>query len=103
MLILKSFFVDMKLKDSDGFNPEKYRGRNLDEQQVILILKDCLLTVQNIIDCFSGEIQKHPLFGRRPPVNGLQAFNFGLERSPGLPYDDRDELVRFLLKARGEL
>ena len=75
----------MKLKDSVGFNLEKYRSRNSDEQQVILILKDCLLTVQNINGCFRGEIQKHPLFGRRPPEKWSRAFELNLERSLGLP------------------
>lgn len=65
------FFVDMKFKDFDGFNREKYRDMESEEQQVIRVLRDCLLTVQNIIDCFSGEVRKHPLFGRRPSLTGL--------------------------------
>ena len=98
-----NLFVDMKLGGSGRFDPGKYLDIESDEQQVILILKDCLLTVQNSIDCFIGEIQKHPLFGRRPPESGLQAYELNLERSPGLPYDDHDELVRLHFKDSGEL
>lgn len=98
-----NLFVDMKLSGSGRFDPKKYLDIESDEQQVILILKDCLSTVGAVVDSLSGEVQKHPLFGRRPPLYGMQAYELNLERSPGLPYDDRDELVRLLLKTRGEL
>lgn len=69
------FFVDMKLKEVNGFDSEKYQNMEREKQQVSMVLKDCLSTVRNIIDCFSGEIQKHPLFGRRPGVLGMQSFS----------------------------
>ena len=91
------FFVDMKLKDSVGFNPEKYRDRNSDEQQVILILKNCIATVKNVVDYFSGEVQKHPLFGRRPMLTGLVSLEIeaGME---GLIDSLSDELKRELFE-----
>lgn len=98
-----NLFVDMKLEGSDSLDPMKYLNMEADEQQIIMVLKDCLSTVRNIIDCFSGEIQKHPLFGRRPTETRLQAYELNLERSPGLPYDDRDELVQMLLERSGDL
>ena len=98
-----NLFVDMKLRGSDSLDPKKYLNMEAVEQQIILVLKDCMSTVRNVIDSLSGEIQKHPLFGRRPPLYGLQAYETSLERSPGLPYDDRDELVRQSLKDLGEL
>ena len=98
-----NLFVDMKLEGSDSLAPEKYLNMEAEEQQIILVLKDCSSTVQKAVDSLSGEVKKHPLFGRRPPLYGMQAYELNLERSPGLPYDDRDELVRLLLKTRGEL
>ena len=98
-----NLFVDMKLEGSDSLDPEKYLNMASDEQQVILVLKDSMSTVWNVINSLSGEIQKHPLFGRRPPLYGLKAYKTSLERSPGLPYDDRDELVRMFLERSGDL
>ena len=92
------FFVDMKLKDFDGFNLEKYRDRNSDEQQVILILKDCISTVRNVIDCFRAEVQKHPLFGRRPPWSGLVSVDTDFEDYPNLVDSLSDELKQQLFK-----
>ena len=91
------FFVDMKLKDSVGFNPEKYPDRNSDEQQVILILKNCIATVRNVVDYFSGEVQKHPLFGKRPTLTGLVSLEIeaGME---GLIDSLSDELKRELFE-----
>lgn len=70
-----NLFVDMKLAGSDALNPQKYVDIESDEQQVILVLRDCMLTVQAAIDCLSAEIQKHPLFGRRPGLLGTQSFS----------------------------
>ena len=66
-----NLFVDMKLKGSDSLDPEKYLNMEAEEQQIILVLKDCSSTVQSVINCFRAEVQKHPLFGRRPPLTGL--------------------------------
>ena len=96
-----NLFVDMKLEDSDIFNPEKYQDKNSDEQQVILILKDCLLTVRSAIDYLSREILKHPLFGKRPPLLGLKSVDF--ERPSFIPEDVYDESMRQLFKDLGEL
>ena len=74
-----NLFVDMKLEGSDGLDPEKYLDMKSNEQQVILVLKDCMSTVRAAIDCLSGEIQKHPLFGRRPPLYGVKSVNISME------------------------
>ena len=68
-----NLFVDMKLEGFEGLDLKKYQGIESDEQQVILVLRDCLSTVQTAIDCLSEEIQQHPLFGKRPPLLGLKA------------------------------
>ena len=96
-------FVDMKLSGSDGLDPKRYLDMESNERQVSLVLKDCLSTVLGVVDCLSGEIQKHPLFGRRPSFQGLKAIEYSLERSPDAPNDDRDDLVRQLFKDFGEL
>ena len=36
-----NLFVDMKLKGSEGLDPMKYLNMESDEQQVILVLRDC--------------------------------------------------------------
>ena len=92
--------VDMKLAGPNGFDPKKYLDMKSGEQQVILVLKDCLSTVRAAIDCLSGEIQKHPLFGRRPPLFGVQAVDF--ERLPGLRDDSMPQLFKALDKALDE-
>ena len=97
-----TFFVDMKLKDFDGFNQGKYRDRNSDEQQVILILKDCISTVRNVIDCFRTEVQKHPLFGRRPPLSGLVSLEMETGRE-GLIDSRDDESQRQFFESLGEI
>jgi hypothetical protein len=74
-----NLFVDMKLAGSGTFDPEKYLDMNSDEQQVSLVLRDCMLTVRAAIGCLSGEIQKHPLFGRRPSLYGVQWVNSSME------------------------
>ena len=74
-----NLFVDMKLEGSDGLDPEKYLDMKSNEQQVILVLKDCMSTVRAAIGCLSGEIQKHPLFGRRPSLYGVQWVNSSME------------------------
>ena len=74
-----NLFVDMKLAGSGTFDPEKYLDMKSDEQQVSLVLRDCMLTVRAAIDCLSGEIQKHPLFGRRPSLYGVQWVNSSME------------------------
>ena len=91
------FFVDMKLKSFIEFNQEKYRSKNSGEQQVILILKDCLSTVKDVIDCFRTEVQKHPLFGRRPPLTGLVSLEIEAG-SEGLINSLSDELKRELFE-----
>ena len=93
--------VNMKLKDFDGFNREKYLDKESEKQQVTLILQDCLSTVRAVFNCFSGEIQKHPLFGKRPPLLGLQSVDF--ERPSFIPKDVYDESMRQLFKDLGEL
>ena len=74
-----NLFVDMKLAGSGTFDQEKYLDMNSDEQQVSLVLRDCMSTVRAAIGCLSGEIQKHPLFGRRPPLYGVQWVNSSME------------------------
>jgi len=91
------FFVDMKFKDFNGFNQQKYLDMKSEEQQVILVIKDCLSTVRNIIDCFSNEIQKHPLFGRRPPLTGLVSLEVEAG-GEGLINSLSDELKRELFE-----
>lgn len=93
--------INMELKAFDVLNPEKYRNKKSDEQQIILILKDCLLTVKSVIDYLSVEIQKHPLFGKRPPFSGVQAVDF--ERLWFIPEDVYDDAMRQLFKDLGEL
>ena len=73
-----NLFVDMKLSGDGSFPPEKYLNMESGKQQVILILEDCISTVTNVIDCFCGEIQKHPLFGERPALYGLKSVNIDL-------------------------
>ena len=74
-----NLFVDMKLAGSLGLDPQKYLDMESDKQQVILVLKDCMSTVQAVIDCLSGEIQKQPLFGRRPPLYGVKSVDISME------------------------
>ena len=84
-----NLFVDMKLDNSDAFDSGKYIDMNSDEQQVILVLRDCISTVQAVIDCLSGEIQKHPLFGKRPTLYGLVSLNMETGREGMI--DSRDD------------
>lgn len=84
-----NLFVDMKLTGFNGLDPMKYQDTNSDEQQVILVLRDCISTVQVVIDCLSGEILKHPLFGRRPPLHGLVSLNMETGREGMI--DSRDD------------
>ena len=74
-----NLFIDMKLKDFDGLDPEKYLDMKSNEQQVILVLRDCMSTIRTSIDCLSGEIEKHPLFGRRPSLYGIKSVNISME------------------------
>ena len=39
-------FVDMKQEGSNSLDPKKYADTDSDEQQVILVLRDCLSTVR---------------------------------------------------------
>jgi len=84
-----NLFIDMKLAGSDGLDPEKYLDMKSNEQQVILVLRDCISTVQAVIDCLSGEIQKHPLFGKRPALYGLISLNMETGREGMI--DSRDD------------
>ena len=94
-------FVDMKLSGSDTLNIKKYMNVESDEQQVILVLRDCLSTVQAALDYLSGEIQKHPLFGKRPPLLGLQSVDF--ERPSFIREDNYNNLMRQLFEDLDEL
>ena len=80
-----ALFVDMKLSGSDSLDIKKYMNVESDKQQVILVLRDCLSTVRSAVDYLSAEIQKHPLFGKRPPLLGLQSVD--LERPSFIPQD----------------
>ena len=91
-------FVDMKLEGSNSLDPKKYADTDSDEQQVILVLRDCLSTVQKAIDCLSDDIQEHPLFGRRPPLCGLKAVDVSVNTSDPLI----DDMVRRLFRDLGE-
>ena len=93
-----NLFVDMKLEGFEGLDLKKYQGIESDEQQVILVLRDCLSTVQTAIDCLSEEIQQHPLFGKRPPLLGLKAVDVSVETSDPL----MDDMVRQLFRDLGE-
>ena len=74
-----NLFIDMQLADFDGLDANKYLEMESDEQQVILVLRDCMSTVQAAIDCLSGDIEKHPLFGRRPPLYGVKSVDVSVE------------------------
>ena len=93
-----NLFVDMKLEGFEGLDLKKYQGIESDEQQVILVLRDCISTVQTAIDCLSEEIQQHPLFGKRPPLLGLKAVDVSVETSDPL----MDDMVRQLFRDLGE-
>ena len=93
--------INMILKAFDVLNPEKYRDKKSDEPQIILILKDCLLTVKSVIDYLSVEIQKHHLFGKRPPWVGLQSVDF--DRPTFISEDIHNESMQQLFKDLGEL
>ena len=90
-----NLFVDMKLNNSDAFDSGKYIDMNSDEQQVILVLRDCISTVQAVIDCLSGEIQKHPLFGKRPALYGLISLNMETGREGMIDSRDDESQRRF--------
>ena len=96
-----NLFVDMKLSGSNTLDIKKYMNTESEEQQVILVLRDCFSTVQAAFDCLSGEIQKHPLFGKRPPLLGLQSVDF--DRPSFIPEGVHDESMRQLFKELGEL
>ena len=91
-------FVDMKLEGSNSLDPKKYVDTDSDEQQVILVLRDCLSTVQKAIDCLSDDVQEHPLIGRRPPLFGLKAVDVSVNTSDPL----LDDMVRRLFRELGE-
>ena len=93
-----NLFIDMQLADFNGHDAKKYLDMESDEQQVILVLKDCMSTVQAAIDCLSEEIQQHPLFGKRPPLLGLKAVDVSVETSDPLI----DDMVRQLFRDLGE-
>ena len=96
-----TLFVDMKLSGSDTLDIKKYMNVESDEQQVILVLRDCFSAVRSAIDCLSGEIQKHPLFGKRPLLLGLQSVDF--ERPSFIQEDNYNDLMRQLFEDLDEL
>lgn len=94
--------IDMKLARSNGFDPGKYLDMKSDEQQVILVLRDCMSTVRAAIDCLSREVQRHPLFGKRPPLFGLASLNMEAGRE-GLIDSQNDESERQFFESLGEI
>ncbi|MDE0314509.1 MAG: hypothetical protein OXI67_12645 [Candidatus Poribacteria bacterium] len=94
-------FVDMKLSGSGTLDIKKYMNVESDEQQVILVLRDCFSAVHAAIDYLSSEIQKHPLFGKRPPLLGLQSVDF--ERPSFIREDNYNDLMRQLFEDWEEL
>ena len=97
-----NLFIDMQLAGFDGLDAKKYLDMESDEQQVILVLRDCMSTVQAAIDCLGGEIQKHPLFGRRPTLSGLVSLEMETGRE-GLIDSRNDESQRQFFESLEEI
>ena len=94
-------FVNMKLGGPGSFASKEYQDTNSSEREVILVLRDCISTVQAATDCLSPEIKRHPLFGRRPSFIGLRAIDYDYEHTPEFLHDYRDDFVRQVYKALG--